>query len=125
MATQTGLRLEKSLERENARRGIAQSGECQLGLLARLARSVKRRARARRASASADSKLAAEQARRFGIERRNPGSGFDHQHAAGQAFQNAAQAFADAVVIFETGGQIAVGDFEFLAEMATCACSCP
>src|SRR6266849_7931 len=60
---------------------------------------------------------AAEQASRLGIESRNPRSGFDRENAARQGFQNAAQAFADAVVFFETSRQVAVGDFQFLAEM--------
>ena len=69
-------------------------------------------------NASDVSEGAAQQARRFRVQRRNPGSGFKHQNAAGQAFENSAQAFADAVVFFQTGGQVAISDFEFLAEMS-------
>ena len=60
---------------------------------------------------------AAEQARRLRIESRNTRPGFDHQNAARQAPQNSAQAFADAVVFFQTRGQVAVRDFKFLAQM--------
>jgi len=60
----------------------------------------------------------AEQAGCLGIKSRNPGSGFDHQNAARQAFENTAQAFADTVVLFQTGRQVAVRDFQFLAKMS-------
>ena len=111
MATQTGCGFEDVVRRR------VRVGERQFELFARLASPVERRGE--RGGQRLDRfEVAAEQARRFGIESRNPDSRFDHQNAARQAFENAAQAFADAVVLFQTGRQVAVRDFEFLAKMS-------
>jgi hypothetical protein len=91
--------------------------ERQFGLFASLARPLQRR-RERRRQRVRRFEAAAEQPCRLGIKSRNPSSGFDHQNATRQAFQNAAQAFADAMVFFETGRKVAIGAFQFLAEMS-------
>ncbi len=93
-----------------------QLGEKEFGLLARPARPVERR-RERAGQRRHRFEASAQQTRRLGIEHRNPFPRFDHQNAARQAFHDAPQAFADAVVLFETGSKIAVGDFQFLAQM--------
>ena len=99
------------------RKGLLEIGKRQFELFAGVARPVERRGE-RGGQRVGRFEAAADEARRLGIERRNPRSAFDHQHAAGQAFHNAAQAFPHAMVFFETGGQVAVRDFEFLAEMS-------
>jgi hypothetical protein len=93
-----------------------QIGERQFVLFATPARQAERR-RERDGQCLNRFEAATEQAGRFRVQSRNPGSGFDHQNTARQALHNAAQTFADAVIFFETGGQIAVGDFQFLAKM--------
>ena len=99
------------------RRTRVQPGEGQFRFFARLASPVERRPE-RGGQRVGRFEAAPEQPRRFRVESRNPSSRFDYQNAARQAFQNAPLAFADAAVFFDTGRQVAVRDFEFLAEMS-------
>jgi len=95
---------------------LFQTSERQFEFFAGLTRPVKRGGE-RDGQCVGRLEAGAEQATCLGIESRNPRSGFDHQNATRQALQNVAQAFADAVVLFQTGRQVAVGDFQFLAEV--------
>lgn len=69
-------------------------------------------------NASADSKQPPSSRAVSGLRAEIRAPRFDYQNAARQAFQNAPLAFADAAVFFDTGREVAVRDFEFLAEMS-------
>src|SRR5208337_148272 len=116
LVVQRRLIRRRFARRTFARRTGTWIGERQLGLFSTLASALECGPE-RGGQRVGRFESAANEARRLGVESRNPSSGFDYQDATGQAFQYAAQAFADAVVFLETSGQVAIGDFQFLPEM--------
>ena len=96
--------------------GLAAGRKRQFGLFARLTSRIQGGGECRRQPFFVFCD-ASQEARRLRIENRNPRAAFDYENSARQAFQNTAQTFAHAMVLFEALRQVAVGDFQFLTQM--------